>query len=174
MLVMCQYLRCTVTWTTQLSCPASLVAMHWYNPVLICVRFFSRTCPGLEMSEMGKTTLGLIKKKKKRLRNLNRTQKHKLSLWIKSVQWCCTKYQQKNKQTSPLRVEHGTTSSCRERHWHCHQATPLKKQTHGCACVRACGRSSGCQQRKWPDLLTLDVGGRCSALSSSSFMRCHR
>lgn len=27
---------------------------------------------------------------------------------------------------------------------------------------------------KRPDLLTLDVGGRCSALSSSSFMRCHR
>lgn len=62
-LVMCQYSRCTVTCTTQLSCPASLVAIHWYNPVLIWVRFFSKTCPGLEMSETGKTTPGLTKKR---------------------------------------------------------------------------------------------------------------
>lgn len=60
---MCQYSRCTVTCTTQLSCPASLVAIHWYNPVLIWVRFFSKTCPGLEMSETGKTTPGLTKKR---------------------------------------------------------------------------------------------------------------
>lgn len=56
-----QYSRCTVTRTTQLSCPASLVAIHWYNPVLIWVRFFSKTWPGLEMSETGETILSLIK-----------------------------------------------------------------------------------------------------------------
>lgn len=80
--VTCQYLRCTVTWTTQLSCPASLVAMHWYNPVLICVRFFRRTCPGLEMSETGKTKPGLIKEDEETL-TVDRTQKHELT---KSVQ----------------------------------------------------------------------------------------
>lgn len=69
-----QYLRCTVTCSTQLSCPASLVATHWYSPVLICVRFFSRTCPGLEMSGKREKSNGFIRWVSKRTK--------KLQLWV--------------------------------------------------------------------------------------------
>lgn len=118
-LVMCQYSRCTVTCTTQLSCPASLVAIHWYNPVLIWVRFFSKTCPGLEMSETGKTTPGLTKKRLSAYTGgwntaelieppdqiSSRANDTSRKLLVNLLQNTTT-------QTSLCRVEHATASSC--------------------------------------------------------------